>query len=416
MSKKDVIVSASNVGKFFKLPHEQNNSIKGLLINFGKHGYEKQRVLDGISFEIKKGEFFGIVGRNGSGKSTLLKLLAGIYEPSKGSVEVRGRLTPFIELGVGFNPELTGRENVFLNGALLGFNRKEMSAMYDEIVAFAELERFMDQKLKNYSSGMQVRLAFSIAIRAKSDILLIDEVLAVGDAAFQTKCFDYFMELKKTNTTVIFVSHDRSSLERFCDRGILIDKGKITKSGNIKDVLQEYSKVVLDELDGHDKAEDAKKQESQKNHKKSEYAQIINVSSHDKDGNKKKKFTYGDDIAIGFEIKIKQNMQNPIIGVTVWDSNVSDKAIFATNTLLENIKETGNFKAGDVIEFKASLPNLLNDGEYFIEPAIANESATIFYDQQLRAANFLISGSDNPHSIISKKQKIIFRKKTSKKG
>src|SRR5690606_31573026 len=155
----------------------------------GKRTYEKQQVLKNISFEIKKGEFVGIVGRNGSGKSTLLKLLAGIYSPDKGSIEVNGKLVPFIELGVGFNPELTGRENVFLNGALLGFNRKEMQAMYKDIVEFAELERFMDQKLKNYSSGMQVRLAFSIAIRAQSDILLIDEVLAVGDAAFQQKCY-----------------------------------------------------------------------------------------------------------------------------------------------------------------------------------------------------------------------------------
>src|SRR5690606_7141480 len=155
----------------------------------GRRKYEKQQVLKDINFEIKKGEFFGIVGRNGSGKSTLLKLLAGIYSPDSGHVQVNGKLVPFIELGVGFNPELTGRENVFLNGALLGFNRKEMESMYEEIVEFAELERFMDQKLKNYSSGMQVRLAFSIAIRAKADILVLDEVLAVGDEAFQKKCY-----------------------------------------------------------------------------------------------------------------------------------------------------------------------------------------------------------------------------------
>lgn len=173
--------------KSFKLPHEQHSGIKQAVVNIakGKKGYETQRVLEDVSFEIKKGEFFGIVGRNGSGKSTLLKLLAGIYSPDKGLVQVNGSLTPFIELGVGFNPELTGRENVYLNGALLGFGRKEMDEMYEEIVSFAEIEKFMDQKLKNYSSGMQVRLAFSIAIQAKSDILVLDEVLAVGDEAFQ---------------------------------------------------------------------------------------------------------------------------------------------------------------------------------------------------------------------------------------
>src|SRR6185369_1020349 len=157
--------------------------------------YERQQVLKQVSFEIKKGEFFGIVGRNGSGKSTLLKLLAGIYVPDKGYIQVNGSLTPFIELGVGFNPELTGRENIFLNGALLGFDHKKVESIYDSIVDFAELHRFMDQKLKNYSSGMQVRLAFSIAIQAKTDILVLDEVLAVGDADFQRKCLQYFTQL-----------------------------------------------------------------------------------------------------------------------------------------------------------------------------------------------------------------------------
>jgi ABC-2 type transport system ATP-binding protein len=225
---KGTAIKVENVGKTFRLPHEKNSSIKGALVNFYKRNksYELQKALQGVSFDVKEGEFFGIVGRNGSGKSTLLKILAGIYSPSTGSTKVNGKLTPFIELGVGFNPELTGRENVFLNGALLGFNRKEMEKMYKKIVAFAELDRFMDQKLKNYSSGMQVRLAFSIAIRAKTDILLIDEVLAVGDTAFQKKCFDYFVKLKKQNTTIILVTHDMATVERFCDRVLVIDRSE----------------------------------------------------------------------------------------------------------------------------------------------------------------------------------------------
>lgn len=223
----NVAIKVEIVSKTFRLPHEKNTSIKSAVVNFYRRNksYEKQQVLQDISFEVKKGEFFGIVGRNGSGKSTLLKLLANIYFPDTGSINVSGKLTPFIELGVGFNPELTGRENVFLNGALLGFNRKEMLAMYDEIVEFAELERFMDQKLKNYSSGMQVRLAFSIAIRAKSDILLIDEVLAVGDSAFQKKCYEVFIDLKKQGRTIVFVTHDMSAVERFCDKVLVIHKG-----------------------------------------------------------------------------------------------------------------------------------------------------------------------------------------------
>lgn len=239
----DVAIRVDGVSKTFKLPHEKNSSIKGALINFARHkrGYEKQQVLDSVSFEIKRGEFFGIVGRNGSGKSTLLKLLAGIYTPDSGGIQVNGKLTPFIELGVGFNPELTGRENVFLNGALLGFSRKEMLAMYDEIVEFAELERFMDQKLKNYSSGMQVRLAFSIAIRANTDILVLDEVLAVGDAAFQQKCNDYFEKLKENNKTIILVTHDMNAVKSFCSRALLIEDGEIKLEGSPDAVANQYT-------------------------------------------------------------------------------------------------------------------------------------------------------------------------------
>lgn len=254
MSNQQPAVIVKDLYKSFKLPHEQHSGIKQLIINFAKRkkGYEVQRVLNDVSFEIKQGEFFGIVGRNGSGKSTLLKLLAGIYTPDKGHVQINGSLTPFIELGVGFNPELTGRENVFLNGALLGFSRPEMELMYGDIVSFAELERFMDQKLKNYSSGMQVRLAFSIAIRAKSDVLLIDEVLAVGDSAFQQKCFDYFNQLRKEKKTIILVTHDMSAVNRFCDRALYINAGKVEHIGTPEEVADLY---LIHNLERGDKDE-----------------------------------------------------------------------------------------------------------------------------------------------------------------
>lgn len=210
-------------------------------------GYELQNALTDINFEVKKGEFYGIVGRNGGGKSTLLKIISGIYSPTQGQVHINGKLTPFIELGVGFNPELSGRENVFLNGALLGFNRKEMSAMYDDIVRFAELERFMDQKLKNYSSGMQVRLAFSIAIRAESDILVMDEVLAVGDAAFQKKCFEVFRDLKRSGRTIILVTHDMMNVEKFCDRVLVINEGKQLAVTTPAKASSIYAELNIDE-------------------------------------------------------------------------------------------------------------------------------------------------------------------------
>lgn len=241
----DLAIKVKNLHKSFKLPTEQAFGLKQAFFNRlrGIKGYKEQKVLKGIDFEVKKGEFLGIVGRNGSGKSTLLKILAGIYYPEKGEITINGTLVPFIELGVGFNPELTGRENVYMNGALLGFSNEEMDKMYDDIWDFAELKDFQDQKLKNYSSGMQVRLAFSIAIRAKGDILLLDEVLAVGDAAFQQKCSDYFNSLKDKKQTVILVTHSMENVRKFCTRAILIDNGLIVKEGDPNKIADAYTKL-----------------------------------------------------------------------------------------------------------------------------------------------------------------------------
>lgn len=240
----DTAIHVSNLHKSFKLPIDRASGLKQAIFNRlrGIKGFKEQKVLNGLSFDIKKGEFVGIVGRNGSGKSTLLKTLAGIYYPQQGEITIDGNLIPFIELGVGFNPELTGRENVYLNGAMLGFSNKEIDAMYDEIWKFAELKDFQDQKLKNYSSGMQVRLAFSIAIRARGDILLLDEVLAVGDAAFQQKCNNYFKSLHG-NQTVILVTHSMENITKFCDRAILIENGKITLDSDPETVAKAYKNL-----------------------------------------------------------------------------------------------------------------------------------------------------------------------------
>lgn len=242
--EKEIAISVKNLHKSFKLPVERAWGLKQAIFNRlkGVKGYKEQKVLNNINFNIYKNEFVGIVGRNGSGKSTLLKILAKIYFPEKGSVKINGSLIPFIELGVGFNPELSGRDNVYLNGALLGFSNHEMDAMYDEIVQFAELEQFMDQKLKNYSSGMQVRLAFSIAIRAKGDILLLDEVLAVGDAAFQQKCNDYFASIKG-HQTVILVTHSMENIKKYCTRAILIENGKVTLDDKPEKVAKAYENI-----------------------------------------------------------------------------------------------------------------------------------------------------------------------------
>ena len=240
---KNIAVKVEHVSKYFKLPTEATQSLRTALVNRfkGIKGYKKQQVLKDIDFEVEEGDFFGIVGRNGSGKSTLLKIISQIYLPEQGKVTVNGKMVSFIELGVGFNPELTGRENVYMNGAMLGFTTEEIDAMYDDIVEFAELGEFMNQKLKNYSSGMQVRLAFSVAIKAEGDVLILDEVLAVGDEAFQRKCNDYFLERKKSGKTTILVTHDMGAVKKYCNKAILIEDGLIKANGEPDEVANQYS-------------------------------------------------------------------------------------------------------------------------------------------------------------------------------
>lgn len=369
-------IRVESLHKDFKLPHEKHTSIKGALISKTKGSkakFEQQNVLKGLSFTVDKGDFFGIVGRNGSGKSTLLKILAGIYEPTRGRVEVNGRLTPFIELGVGFNPELTGRENVFLNGALLGFNRKQMQGMYKDIVEFAELDKFMDQKLKNYSSGMQVRLAFSIAIQAKSDILLLDEVLAVGDADFQRKCYDYFMSLKEQGQTVVLVTHDMGAVRQYCNNAIMIEKGKIVCQGDPESVAQEYHKLFstnqTQEKDEPKKAEDSWGEGGIK---------VLNTSVRVSDRL----------ITIRAKYGVNSNLGPPIYGFTLYNSAGTD--ILEANTRKERVK-TSSIKKNDIIQIEWEIPNILSDGQYTVSVAACDQSASHFYVWQNKAAKFRVT-------------------------
>ncbi len=389
---EEVAISVQKVNKAFKLPHEKHTSIKSLFINVlrGRRIYEKQQVLKNVSFEIKKGEFFGIVGRNGSGKSTLLKLLAGIYSSDSGHIEVNGRLTPFIELGVGFNPELTGRENVYLNGALLGFGTKEMDEMYDEIVSFAELEKFMDQKLKNYSSGMQVRLAFSIAIRAKSDILVLDEVLAVGDVNFQEKCIRQFKQFKKEGLTVVLVTHDMDTVEKFCDRTMLISKGKIVYIGDPARAIDRYEALNL-EKDGEDVV---KKKNSQIIH-------INNVDILDSNDQPCKIIDAGGDIAVSMKINSKKAIKDVFIAMRICESeNQFPVAGFDTNKSSVRV----SLKKGDnTIKVRISNSPLVR-GKYYvvvgIYDSINREVNYSHYNGLLHDNRFLIKNSNRDVGII----------------
>ena len=234
-------IRVDGVSKAFRIPEEQMHTLKERALHpLRRTGHHTFRALEDVSFDVKEGEFFGIVGRNGSGKSTLLKCLAGIYSADRGNIWIRGRMSPFIELGVGFNPDLAARDNVVLNGIMLGLSPREARARYDHVIEFAELEEFQELKLKNYSSGMHVRLAFSVAIQVDADVLLIDEVLAVGDASFQQKCFDVFNRLRDAGTTIVLVTHDMGAVTRFCHQAVLLERGEIVAHGEPEDVANHY--------------------------------------------------------------------------------------------------------------------------------------------------------------------------------
>ncbi len=347
-------VTIKRVSKDFHYTSSRAGTVKSLLTSAFRSRQEKrsdiQHALRNISFDIKKGEFFGIVGRNGSGKSTLLKMIAGIYQPNTGSIVVEGKLVPFIELGVGFNPELTGRENVYLNGALLGFSRKEIEAQYQEIVQFAELEKFMDQQLKNYSSGMQVRLAFSMAVRAKADVLLIDEVLAVGDADFQRKCYDYFKQLKKESKTVIFVSHDMGAVQEYCDRVALIEKSELVTIGSPDKISQLYRQLFNGEAKPSAKEIEGKRWGDGSVATTEIATQVIK-----------------DTIIISQTFVAHVDDLSVVAGIRIKDT--AGKEVAGTNTKIENIKVNPT-KIGETTTIIWKMPNVLSDGEYIVDPSV----------------------------------------------
>lgn len=384
--KDDVALIVKDVSKAFKLPHERHSGLKQAIISKigGKHqrGYEMQHVLKNVSFEVKKGEFFGIVGRNGSGKSTLLKLISGIYTPDSGKIIVNGSLTPFIELGVGFNPELSGRENVFLNGALMGFSHKEMEVKYDEIVSFAELEDFMDQKLKNYSSGMQVRLAFSIAIQSESDILILDEVLAVGDEAFQRKCFKYFSDIKQMNKTVVLVTHSMGLVQQFCNRAMLIEGGEIVDIGEPVDIAQQYSGLFIT------------KKTTNKDGIEEEH-----IAQNDSFDVKAEATRSDEKVNLSFEIKPFSEFDDPVVGVYMsrsngdivwrWSSDDETPTNDGVNVVL---------KKNQVLNIRIQLDNILPSDSFTATLLIRKRDKSEEYAKYSR-----IIGFDNYNSSLYRK-------------
>lgn len=400
MMDSESAIIVSHVSKSFKLPHERQNSLKGRLINFKKRGYTLQHATQDISLDIKKGEFFGIVGRNGSGKSTLLKLLAGIYTPDKGTIKVEGNLTPFIELGVGFNPELSGRDNVYLNGALLGFNHAEVNAMYKDIVEFAELESFMDQKLKNYSSGMQVRLAFSIAIRASTDVLVLDEVLAVGDEAFQRKCYDYFNRLKAEKKTVVLVSHDMSAIRKFCTRVAVVDKGSVIFDGDTESATEIYRNLNLESTESASKNSNKRRKLQTQN--VTNGCSIVDLSTHDLEGNPKSLFAPKEKFIIRTKLKVNKGIDS--FKLNIGFNNPGGTTLTTLNEIIDKNTLKHSLNDGTVV-VDWIIDGVFNDGKFLVTAAALNKDTDVTYSRSVNGCEFNIVGWDQDDFILHMKNK-----------
>jgi ABC-type polysaccharide/polyol phosphate transport system ATPase subunit len=356
-----VAVSVEQVSKTFRLPHQQYSTLKERALHpFRSITYDELRAVQDISLTISDGEFFGIVGRNGSGKSTLLKCIAGIYGVDSGRISIAGRLSPFIELGVGFNPDLNARDNVVINAIMLGLSRKQALERFDHVVAFAELEGFMDMRLKNYSSGMLVRLAFATAIQVDAEILLIDEVLAVGDAAFQQKCFEEFFRLKREGRTIVFVSHDMYSVERFCDRAMLMEHGRMTKIGEPREIGRAYHELNFGKL-AHDAPEES--------HSASGTA-IADAWFENERGERIVSSSQEEPIAICFEAHLGEDLHEPVFAVTV-RTDLGHTIIVARSD--QHGHTSGSYKDGETVIARFALPNWLTPSRYLATPSLARE-------------------------------------------
>ena len=358
-------VSVHGVCKTFRLPHQQYHTLKERVLHpFHSHTFDELHAVEDVSVEIASGEFFGIVGRNGSGKSTLLKCLAGIYGIDSGELRIRGRLSPFIELGVGFNGDLTARDNVMINAIMLGLSRRQARERFDSIIAFAELEEFLDMKLKNYSSGMTVRLAFSVAIQVDAEILLIDEVLAVGDASFQQKCFEEFQRLRREGRTILFVTHDMSAVERFCHRAMLLEKGRMIALGEPAAIARRYNELnfgrTIHELS--DEVGEAAERRRDRD------AEIVDAWFEDPAGQRITSVAHRDSAVACVEVRFNAALEEPIFGVTL--RNDVGGTVFATTTAFDETA-TGRFEAGEQVVVRLRFETWFTPTSYTLTPSVA---------------------------------------------
>lgn len=385
--KEENTIEVKNITKIFKVYLDKGSTLKEKLLFSKRRKYEERKVLDGISFEVKKGEAIGLIGHNGCGKSTTLKLLTRIMYPDSGSIKMKGRVSSLIELGAGFHPDMSGRENIYINASIFGLTRKEIEERFEKIVSFSELEEFIDNPVRTYSSGMYMRLAFSVAINVDADILLIDEILAVGDANFQSKCFNKLREIKSNGTTIVIVSHSLSSVEQFCEKSIWIHEGKIKSEGKPRDVHPQYLNFMGEKRQENVEKESEKERKNEKNSElepkdtKTELkekienrwgngkAKITDIIAYNSKGEEATVFKTGEKIYFEVNYKVRNRVENANIGIGIFRSDGIN--CYGTNTRIDgkekiNLVDSGKF----LLEF--SKMELL-PGEYNVDFAIEEE-------------------------------------------
>jgi len=391
MDVRATAVEVAGVSKTFRVPKQHVMSIKERAVHpFRRVEASELRALMDVSVEIGEGEFFGIVGRNSSGKSTLLKCLAGIYRADAGKIRVAGRLVPFIELGVGFNQEMTAFDNVVINGVMMGMSPREARRRFASVIEFAELEDFLDLKLKNYSSGMQVRLAFSLMVQADAEVLLIDEVLAVGDASFQQKCFDVFHDLREAGKTVVLVTHDMQMVERFCGRAMLLHHGRVEALGDPEAVARSY----LD-LNFADEGEAPLTEASA--HDVSRGVSIESVWVEGEDGRRVDAVGQGEPLVVRAALEVLEEIEDPEVGITI---HTEDGVVVFGTTSHAGEGEEAVLSAGERLALRLSLRNDLKPGRYYVDCGVhgADRHLAAF---RWRASSFLTYGNRPQHGLVA---------------
>lgn len=384
MSQEKAIV-VEHVSKSFKIYKDKSSTMMESILFWKRKNYENRQVLDDISFTVDKGEAVGLIGHNGCGKSTTLKMLSKILYPDKGSIRVKGRVSSLIELGAGFHPDMSGRENIYINASIFGLTKKEIDRRLGDIIEFSELEEFIDNPVRTYSSGMYMRLAFSVAINVDADVLLIDEILAVGDASFQKKCFDRLKEIKANGATIVIVSHAMKQIERICDRAIWIHKGRIRAQGVSRDINSQY----LDYMSGPKpeqqmiNVEEKLADETEKLRWGNGNAKICKIRLLNSDGQETSKFCTDESMTIQFEYEVKKHTEDAVFGVMI--SRIDGIDCYGTNTRIDGIPEFSIAQNGKV-NFVMDTMNLLQ-GKYTLDLAI-EEDEGIPVDYYTKAKSF----------------------------